>query len=212
MYVCVHVRVRVRVRVRLCTGTCACACVRTCARVCARVCVRAGVQKHPVHMRRNPTSSPLLQTPPPSFKPLTSHPPAVANDRRRSSHSTTKRIPPPPPLTLAPKCDPPPPSFIHLPSPSLPPPPQDLLDELSRQFELALSEALPGTRQPDQEPEAYFDRNCQWCFLRARNWDVAAALAQMKACLQWRVEARPWEVKCDACGVDPITHTMRQVG
>jgi hypothetical protein len=73
---------------------------------------------------------------------------------------------------------------------------QDLLADLSRQFDEVLEEALAGARsQPPLEPESYFDRNCQWCFLRARNWDVAAALEQMKACLKWRMDTRPWEVK-----------------
>lgn len=90
---------------------------------------------------------------------------------------------------------------------------QDLLADLSRQFDKVLEEALAGARsQPPLEPESYFDRNCQWCFLRARNWDVAAALEQMKGCLKWRMDTRPWEVKCNACTQDPITHTMRQVG
>jgi hypothetical protein len=98
---------------------------------------------------------------------------------------------------------------------------QALLDELSRQFEDVLADTVQDARrQPPEEPELFFDRNCQCCFLRARsnpqptssrtsanhhmhpptpssrrsNWDVAAALAQMTASLQWRVKSRPWEV------------------
>lgn len=49
-------------------------------------------------------------------------------------------------------------------------------------------------------------------YLRARDWNVAAATKQLTETLEWRGEYKPMSITCTYCETDPGYHSWRQVG